>query len=240
MIEFAHFTIMAAVRRAWDANVTTTLTTWLEAHAGTAIEPIIRELHARFVVQGDSVSFVDYWNPIHWTTQTHLYSFGLEEHSPISHIVGMDHAMPLDDNPDHFATQQTGTVSVHCMSAHPFVPSFLARFARMAVMQERDWLIASGVDQVLHVATRGMVMPVEYLAEGMPMVYGTRVEFSYALVETQGRLRGARVGERKPNVVADEPSPIFQVWSPSTNALVPAQPPTLGEVRRVKFNKPSW
>lgn len=240
MIEFAHFVLMSAVRRAWTANLATTLATWLEAHAGTPLEPIVRELHTRFVTQGDNVSFLDYWNPIHWTTQAHMFAFGLEEHAPEKNILGMDHAMPLDDNPDHFCVSQGGVVSVNCMSAHPFVPPFMARFARMAIMQERDWLISAGVDQVLHIATKGMQMPVEYIAEGMPMIYGMRAEFSYHMVENHGRLRGAREGERKPPAVVAHPTNFMEVYNPFTNAVGPARPTSLGNAIRTKFGKPSW
>ena len=232
MLEFSHFVLMAAVSRSWGVHKASTLARWKASVAGTPLEPMIDELHTLFTTDGKDVSFIDHWNAMHWQKNEHIMCFSFEGMGDTAEFLGHNEVRSFQADGDSFASKATAKVGVYCMSPHPFVTPMLARFARHTILQERDWLVSSGLDLHTHAATTSMHMPMELVAEGIPMVYACRADFLFTEVETVGRVGGSAGGTRKPVSVTDIDDMVAKLVNRETRAATQLGGTFQGAVRR--------
>lgn len=235
MLEFAHLIFMAATQKSWNSRRVQTLDEWRSSVAGTPMAPVVDELHEMFTTDGKGVGFIDHWNNIHWTKHEHLLCFSLEGMGDSEYVFAHNSEMAFSPGAgDRFNAGSTAKVGVYCLSPHPFVTPMLARFVRHTVLQERDWLISAGFDDHAHVATTAMHMPAELIAEGIPVIYGHRVDFLFYEMETVGRVGGERVATRKPVSVTDIDDHVARLYDRGTRTFTDLGGTFRGSVRRTK------
>lgn len=248
MLEFADDYLSTLLKKQWSLLVGTeendyadaaSLDVWKGSMPSRVAKEHAEDAYNIFVTDGNRLIFYDAWNPTLFTIEQYTVAVGLEDARPVTQFFHHDNAggVPFggDEADDVFASHNSATIGLYVLAPSKTMCSFIQIFMRLAVLSHVDALVDDlGIDLCGGPRVATMVCPPEFAPNGIPHVYGRRVDFDFEVVETVTRLGGGQVIDPKPVLVHEIDDPVSFLVDRETRVQTPLDGTVFGRVRAKK------
>jgi len=137
-----------------------------------------------------------------------------------------------DADTDTLASPQEGVVGLYMLAPRKPVLSFVTYFVRRALLSASfDILDDLGLDGAHKPRSAALVAPPEFAPNGIPIVYGRKMEVTLSGIDVATRLGGGRVLTPKPVLVHEEQDGIDAIVNRETGEETPLGATIFGRVR---------
>lgn len=231
MLEFLDDYVLQTLETEWaklvgggeDELEPAPLEIWRQSFSARAIQEHIELAYKTFVTDSEKLVFYDAWNPTLFTVSGYTVAVSLDSQETPGEFFGHGNGGGAEDmdelGQDDFASQQAGQIGLYVLSLKKPVLSFICYFIRRAILcASLDIVQDLGIDGAHRVRSAALICPPEMAPNGVPNIYGRKLEFDAECIDVAARLGGVLAAAKKPALVAAEGDLVSSLVDRTTGA----------------------
>lgn len=243
MLEFLDDYILTTLQTEWEklvgapGDAAPDFSVWQASFNQGSVLKHLETAYATFVTDKEKLIFYHAWNPKLFTISQYTVAISLDVQAAdgefFANADGDGVTLGSDDaDNDSISTREVGTIGIYAIAPKKPVLSFICYFIRRAIASATfDIVHDLGIDNVHNMRSAAMVAPPEMAPNGVPLIYGRKMEIDAELIDTTTRMGGGKLVEKKPALVHEPQDGIDALVNRVTGAETPLAATVFGKVR---------
>ena len=246
MLEFLDDLVLVTLETEWRKLVgdpttdpptaAASLDVWKRSFNEGSIAKHVENAYTQFVTNRDNLVFYHAWNPRLFTLEQYTVAISLDMQATDGEFLGHanfgDASDGLDESDDAYSSRETGILGIYVIAPKKPILSFICYFIRRAILSATpDIVYDLGLDNLHQLRSAAMVAPEEMAPNGVPLVYGRKMELNAEMIDTAERLGGGQVSPKKPFLVHEPRDGIDATVDRETGSETPLGATVFGGVK---------